>query len=91
MRCEFEVHPAALRQQRQQGLIGGAGANRDQIRMRRQQFLQVAAIAVADKNPLHAVHFPIERQAHLPRVIKMSAAFIVAAPVLQRTKKSTCP
>ena len=59
----------ALRQQRQQWLIGRACANHDQIRMRRQKFLQVAAVAIADEDPLHAIHFAIERQTHLARVI----------------------
>ena len=54
--------------------------------MRRQQLLQVAAIAVADEHALHAIHFAIERQAHLARVIKMPQAFIVAAPVLHIQK-----
>ncbi len=74
------------RQQRQQRFICWACANGDQIRMRRLQFLQVAAIAVADKHPLHAIHFAIEREAHLARVIQMPAAFIVAAAVLHVQK-----
>jgi len=56
-------------QQGEQRSIGGALANHDQIRVRLLQFLKIAAIAIADENPLHPLHLAIEREAHLARVV----------------------
>ncbi len=63
------MRPSRMRQQGEQRCIGGACANHDQIRVCLLQFLKIAAIAVADEYPLHAVHLAIEREAHLARVV----------------------
>ena len=73
---------ASHRQQGEQGFVRCARANHDEVRVRCLQLRQIAAVAVGNEHALHAVHFAIERKAHLASVVKMPAAFIVAAAVL---------